>query len=72
MIMRLTYSIIGLAITGALLVISIPLLFNNPIGNTLYFIMAVLAVASIIFAIIAIGARRKLDEEFKNKFHQNK
>lgn len=72
MIMRLTYSIIGLAITGALLVISIPLLFNNPIGNTLYFIMGVLAVASIIFTITAIRARRKLDEEFKNKFHQNK
>ena len=69
MIMRLTYLIIGLTITGALLIISIPLLFNNPIGNTLYFIMAVLAVALIIFTISSIRARRKLDDEFNKKFH---
>jgi hypothetical protein len=69
MIMKLSYSIIGMSITGALLIISIPFLFNNPIGNILYFIIAILAAALIFFAVTSIRTRRKLDEEFKQKFH---
>lgn len=69
MIMKLSYSIIGMSITGALLIISIPFLFNNSIGNILYFIIAILAAALIFFAVTSIRTRRKLDEEFKQKFH---
>ena len=69
MLKMLTYSIVGAALSGGLLIISVPLFFNNPLGNTLYIIMAALLVIFLGFVIAALVFRRKLDEEFKQKFH---
>lgn len=69
MLKMLTYSIVGAALSGGLLIISVPLFFNNPIGNVLYIITAGLLGVFLVFAISALVFRRKLDEEFKKKYH---
>lgn len=69
MLKMLTYLIIGATLSASLLIISVPLLFDNPLGNTLYIIMAALLVIFLGFVIAALVFRRKLDEEFKKKFH---
>ena len=69
MLKMLTYLIIGATLSASLLIISVPLLFDNPLGNTLYIIMAALLVIFLGFVIAALVFRRKLDEEFKQKFH---
>ncbi|MDQ0429312.1 hypothetical protein QOZ98_002140 [Planomicrobium stackebrandtii] len=58
----LAFTILGMGLTGAVLIISVALLFNPPIGNLL---KVVVAGSTTIFVILAISARvlrRRLDE----------
>ncbi|MBT2286497.1 hypothetical protein J7E78_23505 [Paenibacillus polymyxa] len=59
----LAISILGMGITGAVLIISIALLFNSPIGNVLKMVTAASTVSFIIFAVSALVFRRRLDDE---------
>jgi hypothetical protein len=59
----LAFSISGMGITGAFLIISVALLFNPPIGNVLKIVTAGSTTAFVIFAISALVLRRRLDEK---------
>ncbi|MEK9198132.1 hypothetical protein ACH0B5_02105 [Ureibacillus sp. 179-F W5.1 NHS] len=59
----LAISILGMGLTGAVLIISIPLLFKSPIGNMLQMVTGSSTIAFVIFAILALIARRRLDEK---------
>ncbi|SIT93033.1 hypothetical protein [Edaphobacillus lindanitolerans] len=56
----LAFSILGMGLTGALLIISVPLLFNSPTGNALP-MAAASAVAFAVFAVSALVLRQRLD-----------
>ncbi len=58
----LAFSILGMGLTGAVLVISVALLFNPPIGNVLKIVTAGSATAFVILAISALVLRRQLAE----------
>lgn len=58
----LAFSILGMGLTGAVLIISVALLFNPPIGNVLKIVTAGSLTAFIIFAISALVLRRRLDK----------
>ena len=58
----LAFSIIGMGITGAVLIISVALLFNPPIGNVLKIVIACSTTAFVILAVSALVLRRRLDE----------
>jgi len=58
----LAFSISGTGLTGAVLIISVALLFNPPIGNLLKIVIAGSTTAFVIFAISALVLRRRLDE----------
>ncbi|MCW1927016.1 hypothetical protein [Bhargavaea beijingensis] len=62
----LAISILGTGLTGAILIISVALLFESPIGNTLKMVTAASAVAFVIFAVSAVVFRRRLDEQRDN------
>ncbi|WP_433921090.1 hypothetical protein [Paenibacillus taichungensis] len=59
----LAISILGMGLTGAVLIISIALLFNPPIGNVLKMFTAASTLSFIIFAVSALVFRRALDNE---------
>lgn len=63
----LAFSILGMSLTGAVLIISVSLLFNTPIGNTLKLVTAGSTTAFVIFTISALVFRRRFDEQIKNK-----
>lgn len=63
----LTFSILGMGLTGAVLIISVALLFNTPIGNVLKMVTATSTTAFVIFAISALVLRRRLDEQAKEE-----
>ncbi|QUW20501.1 hypothetical protein JSQ81_11585 [Sporosarcina sp. Marseille-Q4063] len=63
----LAFSILGMGLTGAVLVISVPLLFNTPIGNVLKIVIAGSTTVFVIFAISALVFRRRLDEQAKKE-----
>ena len=54
--------IVGMGLTGAVLIISVALLFNPPIGNVLKIVTAGSATAFVILAVSALMLRRRLDE----------
>lgn len=56
----LGFSILGMGLTGAVLIISVALLFNTPIGNVLKIVTAGSTTAFIIFAISALVLRQRL------------
>lgn len=58
----LAFSILGMGLTGAVLVISVALLFNPPIGNAVKIVTAGSATAFVILAISALVLRRRLAE----------
>jgi hypothetical protein len=58
----LAFSISGMGLTGAALIISVALLFNPPVGNILKIVAAGSLTAFIIFAISALVLRRRLDK----------
>lgn len=58
----LAFSILGMGLTGAILIISVALLFNSPVGNVLKAVTAGSLTAFIIFSISALVLRRKLDK----------
>ncbi|WP_407272066.1 hypothetical protein [Radiobacillus sp. PE A8.2] len=57
----LAFSISGMGLTGAVLIISVALLFNPPIGNVLKIVTAGSTTAFVIFAVSALVLRRQLD-----------
>lgn len=57
----LAFSIFGMGLTGAVLIISVVLLFNPPIGNTLKIVTAGSLTAFVIFSISALVLRKRLD-----------
>ncbi|MFC9710967.1 hypothetical protein [Paenibacillus sp. NPDC056933] len=59
----LAFSILGMGLTGAVLIISIALLFNPPIGSVLKMVTAASTLSFIIFAVSALVFRRRLDDE---------
>jgi len=59
----IAFSILGMGLTGAVLIISVALLFNPPIGNVLKIVTGGSTTAFIIFAISALVLRRRLDEQ---------
>ncbi|WP_419888941.1 hypothetical protein [Paenibacillus xylanexedens] len=59
----LAISILGMGLTGAVLIISIALLFNPPIGSVLKMVTAASTLSFIIFAVSALIFRRRLDDE---------
>lgn len=54
----LAFSILGMGVTGAVLIISVALLFNPPIGNVLKMVTAGALTVFVIFAISALKLRR--------------
>lgn len=58
----LAFSIFGMGLTGAVLIISVALLFNPPIGNALKIVTAGSLTAFFIFTISALLLRRRLDK----------
>lgn len=63
----LAFSILGMGLTGGVLIISVALLFNPPIGNVLKIVTAGSTTAFVIFAISALVLRRRLDEQAKKE-----
>ncbi|MGP4066585.1 hypothetical protein ACTWPF_16955 [Oceanobacillus sp. M65] len=59
----LAISILGMGLTGGVLIISVSQLFSPPIGNMLKMITAASTVAFIIFAVSALVFRRRLNEK---------
>ena len=59
----LATSISGMGLTGAVLIISVALLFNSPIGNVLKIVTVGSTTAFVIFAISALMLRKRLDEK---------
>lgn len=59
----LAITILGMGLTGAVLIISIPLLFKSPIGNVLQMVISASTIAFCIFAVSALVFRRRLDEK---------
>ncbi|ANU11067.1 hypothetical protein A1A1_19036 [Planococcus antarcticus DSM 14505] len=59
----LVFLILGMGLTGAVLIISVALLFNPPFGNVLKVITAGSTIAFVIFASSALVLRRRLDEK---------
>ncbi len=57
----LAFSISGMGLTGAVLIISVALLFNTPIGNLLKLVTAGSTTAFVIFTISALVLRKRLD-----------
>ncbi|WP_066190326.1 hypothetical protein [Gracilibacillus timonensis] len=57
----LAFCILGMGLTGAVLIFSVALLFNPPIGNVLIMVTAGALAAFVIFAISALKLRRRLD-----------
>lgn len=57
----LAISILGMGITGAVLIFSVALLFKSPIGNVVLMVTAASTIAFIIFAVSALVFRRRLD-----------
>lgn len=58
----LAFSILGMGLTGAVLIISVALLFKTPIGNVVPIVTAASTVSFVIFAVAALRFRRRLDE----------
>ncbi|KAA0956354.1 hypothetical protein ACQKDD_17120 [Planococcus kocurii] len=58
----LAFSILGMGLTGAVLITSIALLFNLPIENVVKIVIAGSATAFVIFAISALVIRRRVNE----------
>lgn len=58
----LAISILGMGLTGAVLIISVAFLFNTPIGIILKLVTAGSTTAFVIFTISALVLRRRLDE----------
>ncbi len=58
----LAFSILGMGLTGAVLIISVALLFNPPIGNVLKIVIAGSTTAFVILAASSLVLRRRLDE----------
>lgn len=54
-----------MGLTGGVLIISVALLFNTPIGNVLKIVTAGSTTAFVIFAITALVLRRRFDEQAK-------
>ncbi len=63
----LAFSILGMGLTGAVLMISVALLFNTPIGNLLKIVTAGSITAFVILAISSLVLRRRLDEQAKKE-----
>lgn len=59
----LAISILGMGLTGAVLIISVALLFKSPIGNVLQMVTAASIVAFAIFTVSALVFRRRLGEK---------
>ncbi|WP_145336004.1 hypothetical protein [Paenibacillus xylanexedens] len=59
----LAFSILGMGLTGAVLIFSVALLFNPPIGNVLKMVTVASTSSFIIFAVSALVFRRRLDDE---------
>lgn len=57
----LAISILGMGLTGAVLIISVALLFKSPIGIVLQMVTAASTFAFVIFAVSALVFRRRLD-----------
>lgn len=57
----LAFSILGMGLTGAVLIVSIALLFESPIGNVVKMVTAASTVAFVIFTVSAVVFRRRLD-----------
>lgn len=61
----LAFSISGMGLTGAVLIISVALLFNTPIGNVLKIVTVGSTTAFVIFTISALVFRRRLGEKIE-------
>ncbi|AWP29459.1 hypothetical protein [Paenibacillus sp. Cedars] len=59
----LAISILGMGLTGAVLIISVALLFESPKGDVLKMVTAGSTVAFVIFAVSALVFRRRLDQK---------
>lgn len=57
----LVLSILGLGLTGAILIFSVALLFNPPIGNGLKIVTAASLTTFVLFTIYALVLRRRLN-----------
>ncbi|MDH6674098.1 uncharacterized protein involved in exopolysaccharide biosynthesis [Paenibacillus sp. LBL] len=55
--------ILGMGLTGAVLIISVALLFESPKGDVLKMVTAASTVAFVIFAVSALVFRRRLDQK---------
>ncbi|TCP68540.1 hypothetical protein [Baia soyae] len=59
----LMVSVLGLSLSGAVLTLSIPPLFDSPVSDVSKMITTGSAVASVIFAVSALVFRRLFDKE---------
>ncbi|MGP9039505.1 hypothetical protein [Cytobacillus kochii] len=63
----LAMSILGLGISGAALIISVPLLFKSPIGNFDLTFAVGSAVACVVFTVSSLFLRKRLNELYDKK-----
>ncbi|TFD94344.1 hypothetical protein [Jeotgalibacillus sp. R-1-5s-1] len=65
----IAFSILGMGLTGAVLMFLVPLHFNTPSGNVLNIVTAGSITAFVVFTISALLLRRRLDQQIKNEDH---
>lgn len=58
----LVFLILGMGLTGSVLIFSVSLLFNPPIENVVKIVIAGSATAFVILAVSALVIRRRLNE----------
>lgn len=59
----LAISILGMGLTGAVLIISIALMFKSPTGNVSQMVAGGSTVAFAVFAVSALVLRRRFEDE---------
>ncbi len=59
----MVFLIRGVAVTGALLILSIPFFFRSPISTTLIIVSSTSLIAFVMFTVSAIRLRKRIEDE---------
>jgi hypothetical protein len=59
----LVISILGMGLTGAVLIVSVALLFKSPTGNVLQMVATASTVAFAVFAVSALVLRQRFEDK---------
>jgi hypothetical protein len=59
----MVFLIRGMAVIGALLILSIPFFFSSPISTTLIIVSSISLIAFVMFTVSAIRLRKRIEDE---------